>query len=73
MANTHTAGFIIVAFLISLLWFRLNGMPLFPVGLAGSLAVAWWSQDIDRHFGKPSQLPVAVILSLLGAAIGFFV
>lgn len=71
-ANTHTIGFLVLSFLLSFLWFRVNGVGVFPLGFVGALLVAWWSQDIDRHFGKPSQFAVALILGLLGMFIGFF-
>ncbi len=71
IVTTHTVGFTVIAFLISFLWFRINGVPLLPVGLLGGLVVAWWSQDIDRQFGKPSQFALAVALSVVGAFIGF--
>jgi len=71
-ANTHTVGFLILCFLLSFLWFRINGVGVFPLGFVGGLVVAWWSQDIDRAFGKPSQFTLAVVLGLVGMFIGFF-
>ncbi len=70
--NTHTEGFIVAAFLISFLWFRVNGMALVPVGLLGGLVISWWSHDIDQHLGKPSQFTLAAVLCAVGALIGYF-
>ena len=70
--NTHTEGFIVLAFLLSFLWFRINGVAVVPLGLLGGLVVAWWSQDIDRSVGKPSQFALAAVLGVVGALIGFF-
>lgn len=73
VTNTHTGGFLILALLISLLWFRVNGVALLPVGLVGGLIVAWWSSDIDRQSGKPSQFSLGAILAVVGAFVGFIV
>ncbi len=71
-ANTHSVGFLVLAVLLSFLWFRINGVGVFPLGFVGALLVAWWSQDIDRHFGKPSQFVLTLLLSLVGMFVGFF-
>ncbi len=72
VTNTHTIGFLVVAVLLSFLWFRINGVGVFPLGFVGTLLIAWWSQDIDRHFGRPSQFVVTVLLGLVGVFVGFF-
>src|SRR5256885_1870328 len=37
--DTHGAGFSVVAVLISLLWFRINGVPIFPLGLVAATTI----------------------------------
>lgn len=71
--NTHSAGWMIMSFLISLLWFKIDNNPLFPLGFVGGLIIAFWSADVDRAFGKKPLLPFSVLLSLIGVVVGFIV
>lgn len=50
--NTHSVGWMIMSFLVSLLWLKVNNTPLFPLGFIGGLVIAFWSADVDRAFGK---------------------
>lgn len=71
--STHSVGWVIMAFLISFLWFRINNVPVFPLGFIGALIIAFWSADIDKALGKEPLMPYAVILSVIGMIIGFIV
>lgn len=68
--DSHSAGFAVVAVLISLLWFRINGTPIFPLGLLGGLALAYWSHDIDTRLGKSSLFLVTALLCGLATFVG---
>jgi len=68
--DTYAAGFSVIAVLISLLWFRINGVPIFPLGLAGGLALAYWSHDIDTKVGRVSLFVVTAILCVLATIVG---
>lgn len=71
--NTHSLGWTILSFLISFLWFKVNNVPVFPLGFIGGLVVAYWSSDIDRALGKESLMSISVILSVLGMFMGFVI
>jgi len=71
--NTHSLGWTILSFLISFLWFKINNVPVFPLGFVGGLVVAYWSSDIDRALGKQSLMGTSVMLSILGMFIGFII
>jgi hypothetical protein len=68
--NTHTYAWIIMAFLVSFLWFKINSMPLFPLGFIGGLAITGFSWHIDRQVGKQSLAPIGIFLSFVGMVIG---
>ena len=68
--DTHGAGFSVVAVLISLLWFRINGVPIFPLGLVGGLVLAYWSHDINTKVGRESLFVVTAILCVLATIVG---
>src|SRR5438876_6146089 len=68
--DTHGAGFSVIAVLISLLWFRINGVPIFPLGLAGGLALAYWSHDINTKVGRELLFVVTAILCVLATVVG---
>lgn len=71
--NTHSSGWMIMSFLISFLWFRINNNPIFPLGFIGALLIALWSADIDKTLGKEPLLNYSLILSSIGMIIGFIV
>src|SRR5207245_6605713 len=63
--DTHAAGFSVVAVLISLLWFRINGVSIFPLGFVGGLVLAYWSHDINTKFWREALFRVRAILCVL--------
>ncbi len=63
----------IIAFLISFLWFRINGLPLFPVGFLAGLVIAYWSHDINRGLGRDSLITPTVIIAVVGMIIGLII
>jgi hypothetical protein len=71
--NTHTYGWIIMAFLVSFLWFKINNMPLFPLGFVGGLIITGFSWHIDKQVGKQSMAPLGLVLSFLGMIIGVLI
>lgn len=68
--NTHTYGWIIMAFLVSLLWFKINSNLVFPLGFVGGLVISGFSWDIDKQVGKQSSAYLGIIFSFLGMVIG---
>jgi hypothetical protein len=70
--NTHSIGFSIIAVLLALLWFKLNNVPVFPLGLVGGILLAYWSHDIDTRLGKQSLLAATLVLCVVTTFIGFF-
>jgi len=52
-----------MSFLISFLWFKINNVPIFPLGFIGALIIAYWSADIDKTLGKETLLKHSIILS----------
>jgi predicted nucleic acid-binding Zn ribbon protein len=71
--NTHSYGWMIMAFLVSFLWFKINNNPIFPLGLIGALIIAFWSADIDKALGKEPLINYSIILAIIGMIIGFIV
>ena len=71
--NTHSYGWIIMAFLVSFLWFKINGAPIFPLGFIGGLVISYWSMDIDRAVGKPSYMAASVVFSFVGMFLGLII
>ncbi len=71
--NTHTYGWTILSFLVSLLWFKINNNPVFPLGFLGGLFIAFWFHDIDRALGKPSLLQLSVVLAIIGMVLGLII
>jgi hypothetical protein len=71
--NTHSYGWMMLSFLVSFLWFRVNGAPVFPLGFLGGLIIAFWSSDIDRALGKKPLLNLSVVLSFVGMIVGLIV
>jgi hypothetical protein len=53
--NTHTYGWIIMAFLVSLILFKVNSRLVFPLGFVGGLVISGFSWDIDKQVGKQSS------------------
>jgi hypothetical protein len=68
--NTHTNIWIIMAFLVSLLWFKVNGSFVFPIGFVGGLVIAGSSWDIDKQVGKQSLAYMGFIFSFIGMILG---
>lgn len=68
--NTHTYGWIIMAFLVSFVWFKIGNTPLFPLGFIGSLVITAFSWHIDKQVGKQSIAPIGLVLSFVGMFIG---
>lgn len=71
--NTHSYGWVIMSFLISLLWFKINNMPIFPLGFIGGLVITYWSYDIDRSLGKEPFTIYSILLSIIAMIIGFII
>ena len=40
VVSSHAVGFLILSFLLSFLWFRINRVGVFPLGFVGALVVA---------------------------------
>ena len=53
-----------------LLWFRINGVPTFPLGLMGGLVLAYRSHDINTKLGRESLFVVTAILCVLATIVG---
>ena len=69
-ARLHPLGFTLVGFLISMLWFTINKMPIVPVGYVIALLMAFWLKDLeDAILGRNYLLMRAVIYSV-GTIIG---
>ena len=73
MVSTHSIGFAVIAVLVSFLWFRVNNVPILPVGLVGGSLLSYWSHDIDLHLGRQSLLVPTIVLCLVATAIGFVI
>lgn len=70
--NTYDFAWVLLSFLISMLWFRINQTPVFPIGFIGGLAIAYMIYKIDSELGKESYLNPSILLSIFGCAIGVF-
>lgn len=70
--NTYDPAWVILSFLLSFLWFRINQTPVFPLGFVGGLSIAYMIHRIDSSLGKPSFLSPTILLSFLGCVIGVF-
>jgi hypothetical protein len=68
--NTHTYGWIIIALLISLVWFKVNGKFVFPLGFVGGLVIIGFSWHIDKQIGKQSLAYIGFIFSFVGMILG---
>jgi len=71
--NTHSYGWVVMSFLVSFLWFKINVSPIFPLGFFGSLIIAFWSSDIDKALGKEPLTWLSVVLSVFGMFLGFLI
>jgi hypothetical protein len=71
--NTHSYGWALLAFLVSFLWFKINNVPIFPLGFVGGLIITFWSSDIDQTLGKKPLTWLSVALAILGMSLGFLV
>jgi hypothetical protein len=68
--NTYTAGWIIIALFVSLLWFKFNGKLVFPLGFVVALVISAFSWHIDKQVGKPSFAPLGFVFSFIGMILG---
>lgn len=68
--DTHPLGFTPLAFFLSMLWFRVNGVPVFPLGLLLALLLASWHRDIERALHGRDHFSVMLAFSLIGTLIG---
>jgi hypothetical protein len=71
--NTHSLGWMVLSFLVSFLWFKINSNPVFPLGFMGGLVITFWSSDIDKALGKETYTWPSVALSVLSMLIGLFI
>jgi predicted nucleic acid-binding Zn ribbon protein len=71
--NTHSLGWVILSFLVSFLWFKMNNSPVFPLGFVGGLIIGFWSSDIDKALGKETFMWLSVALCVLGMILGLFI
>ena len=68
--NTHPLGFTILVFILAMLWLRVNGRPVFPLGFILALTVAYWHADIERGIYGRSRFLEMVITAVVGMIIG---
>ena len=70
--NTHTFGWIILAFLVSFSWFKIGITPIFPLGFfVWRLGYNCFLHGIlTSRFGEWSMAPVGLALSFVGMVIG---
>ncbi len=68
--NTHTYCWIILALLVSLLWFKLDGRLMFPLGFVGGLVITYFSWHIDKQVGKQALAYTGFIFSFIGMILG---
>ena len=59
-----------MALLVSLLWFKLNGRPVFPLGFVGGLVITGFSWHIDKQVGKQSLSYLGFAFSFVGMILG---
>jgi cellobiose-specific phosphotransferase system component IIC len=71
--NTHSYGWVLMSFLVSFLWFKINNTPTFPIGFVGGLVITFWSSDIDKALGKEPLTWLSVVISLFGMFLGFLI
>jgi hypothetical protein len=71
--NTHSYGWVIMSFLVSFLWFRIDSMPIFPLGFVGGLVITFFSSDTDRALGKKPLTWLSVVISIFGMFLGFLI
>ncbi|MEB3780562.1 MAG: hypothetical protein GSR85_10110 [Desulfurococcales archaeon] len=71
--NTHPLGFMILSFILSLFWLKINNIPVIPLGFILAILVAFWHRDIERTIYNRDYLPEMTGISILGAFIGFLI
>ncbi len=71
--NTHSIGFMILSFFLSLLWFRINNVPVFPIGAIAAVIVASWVRDIELSLGRKPLFTETIILVAVGTLLGFII
>jgi cellobiose-specific phosphotransferase system component IIC len=71
--NTHSYGWALMSFLVSLLWFKISNVPIFPLGFVGGLIITFWSSDIDKALGKKPLAWLSVAMSVFGMFLGFLI
>jgi len=64
---------VLVSFLVSFLWFKINNNPIFPLGFVGGLVITFWSSDIDKAVGKKPLTWLSVAISIFGMFLGFLI
>ncbi len=68
--NTHPLGFTLVVFFLSTLWFRVNNVPVFPLGALVGLLVAVWHRDIERAVLGEDHFTWMLVFAVIGAVLG---
>ncbi|NOZ88573.1 MAG: hypothetical protein GXO15_01465 [Crenarchaeota archaeon] len=68
--NTHPLGFTLVVFFLSTLWFRVNNVPVFPLGALVGLLVAVWHRDIERAVLGEDHFAWMLAFTFIGALLG---
>jgi hypothetical protein len=63
----------VLAFLVSFLWFKIGRAPTFPLGFVGSVVIIYWSSDIDKALGKKSIALTSVAMAFIGMLLGFLI
>jgi predicted nucleic acid-binding Zn ribbon protein len=71
--NTHSFGWVLMSFLVSFLWFKINNSAIFPLGFVGGLIITFWASDIDKALGKEPFTWLSVALCVLGMILGLFI
>jgi len=69
--NTPPLGFTILVFILSMLWFRVNGQPVFPIGYILGLFVARWHSDIEEAVYGRSRFIEMALVGAVGMLVGF--
>jgi hypothetical protein len=71
--DTHPLGFTFLTFLLSLLWLRIQGQPVFPLGFLIAVTVAFWHKSIEEAIYGRNHLTAMVLVSIFGAILGFLI
>jgi len=68
--DAHPLGFTLLAFFLSMLWFQVNSVPVFPLGLLLALLLASWHRDIERTLHGRDHFSFMLAFSLVGILFG---